>query len=94
MSTFHYFEDKQKLFLEKCKQIMNENSTLIAEIGVSQKHKEKIYVEKSKRGNKQLHYPNDYTFRHWIDEVGFVVKTTEKSVSLDSVPRFFYEIKN
>ncbi|NIQ15964.1 MAG: methyltransferase domain-containing protein, partial [Candidatus Dadabacteria bacterium] len=45
LSTFHYFEDKQKLFLEKCKQIMNENSTLIAEIGVSQKHKEKIYVE-------------------------------------------------
>lgn len=72
-STFHYFREKQILFLEKYYNLLNKDGILVLECGTSEKKIDEIYVELYSRNIDPVpcHYPNKKTLISMAESVGF-----------------------
>jgi SAM-dependent methyltransferase len=93
-STFHYFYEDQKPFIDKCHDLLNKDGVLLVEIEESPDQGEaKIFSPPRPADNKCLFYPNQAMVREWAKEK-YIIKDRRKSIKQagSMYERWFYEM--
>jgi SAM-dependent methyltransferase len=96
-STFHYFLDKQKDFLDRCYELLNDRGNLLLEIeeypknDVPEVNHEPRPLDPQKT---RLDYPNNLQIQEWIRDKFVIIDTYPSVKQTGSVyDRFFYKLR-